>query len=370
MKNVKRIAKGALAIIMVLPIFMPLRIVTANEYNVQDELTEAEIDVIWEMMTDEDYEHYDIYLTEVERDAFVERLINNAEYYVANLSDNELAEIAIELEEFHAEEAYFWENLSPEFLWEMYVEDNPEVLVMRSGMDVAIRAELNDMYETLVSNYASIAPTDFYVPGFNNAVGVWTRQFSIDDGLSHTNISTIEAIGIDAAVISTAAGVLPGWNTMRVDAYRHWLWNSMSVSNLAVGANATTRYNRTRIMTTNRELASIMFDSQPSLITTTPTAQQLAMGRYLRIATLGLNQVGWRNLLNTYNGRHHQMDLWNNYWGRVDGLANNNFNPRWNSTDSNTGLVRGNGAVATEMSVARQNRLWTRGKAFPFGSRP
>lgn len=46
------------------------------------------------------------------------------------------------------------------------------------------------------------------------------------------------------------------------------------------------------------------------------------------------------------------------------------FDTRWRSTAVNTGLVRGNGTGATQMSVARQDRIWVRQKAFPHGSRP
>lgn len=374
MKNVKKIINGILALLVLIPIFMPFEVLaTASENVTQDEiLTEAELDVIWNMMTDERYENDDIYLTEVEREAFVQMLISNAETYVANLSDEDIAEIEAELEEFHHAEEYFWENFSPDFLWEMYLEDNPEVLRMRNGMDVAIQEEINAMYETVVTHHVSITSTSSpgYVPGFNNPVDVWTRIFSADFGLTQAQMRAIEVVGLDAGTSAAIAGILPGWNDMRVDAYRHWLWNYRAVRNHNVGPDATTRYTRTRIFTTHREIASIILDSQPSLITTNPTANQLAMGRYLRVAILGLNQAGWRNLLNTYNGRYHQMDLWNNYWGRIDGLANNNFNPRWNSTVVNTGLVRGNGTGATQMSVARQNRLWAREKAFPVGGRP
>ena len=67
------------------------------------------------------------------------------------------------------------------------------------------------------------------------------------------------------------------------------------------------------------------------------------------------------------------MDLWNNHWGRVDGIgANNNqirhqrFVERWYRT-GNTGLARGRGTAATSMPLSRQRHLWDNRWHRPLG---
>jgi len=116
-----------------------------------------------------------------------------------------------------------------------------------------------------------------------------------------------------------------------------------------------------------------LFQSQPSLAVRNPNASQIAMGRYLRSVIVSFTQFGWTHHFNNAGGRDVQMDLWNNYWGRVDSRnltttpenQLTHFNNRWNNTAVNTGLVRGTGTGATAMSLARQNRLWVRRKHFP-----
>jgi len=376
MKNFQKIVRGLLAIIIATTsVFMPFEaLVLANENITQSErLTEAELDILWDKMSDENYSDYEFDLTDAERDALWQRLIGDAETYVENLSEEKIIEIEAELEAFYEAEEYFLENLSPEFLWELYVEENPEVLRMRNGIETVIEEEINTMYETLAAeHHGVIEVSPFFSPGGNTPVGFWTRRFSQDDGVSQGNIAAIEAEGLVARTMAERERRSSGWSEMREDAFRHWLWNHLSVRATTVGLNATTRYNRTRIVTTNRELATAIFQAQPSLETASPTANQLAMGRYLRIVLVNLTQVGWRNMMNTPSGRDVQMDLWNNYWGRRDGAnfgpmnnALRQFNDRWNSTAVNTGLVRGTGTGATAMSIARQDRIWTRRKALP-----
>lgn len=347
--------------------FIPVLVygVPAESERPAAEITTEYLDNLWYKLTSEDYLDFNFDFDENVIDALWDRLYQNAKEYVNNLTPDELENRYGDVAELLRERNYFDENLSPEFLLETYIEYNPEILRTRNFDMLEFEQEMMEFYENL--NSLSLRSTNIMDP-----VDDWTYIFSREDGVPSVNIRGVEAQGALAATTSQATGATHNWPAMQTDAYRHWLWNVFASGSVHVGANATVRYNRTRIVTTNRELATAIMHSQPSLAVRNPTAQQIAMGSHLRLDIVFLTQAGWTHFWNNAAGRDFQMDLWNNYWGRIDArtlptpdLVFNRFNTRWNSTDVNTGLVRGTGTGATAMSLARQNRLFQRRKHFP-----
>lgn len=338
----------------------------ASQYQNVENVSEAEIDAIWEKLFDEKYEGYEFDLTDAHRAAIWQRMYEKAVAYTDSLTDEEFAEIERELEEQKQIDQYFWDNLSPELLWDSYVEDNPEVLRMRSGEKIEIKEALTELYENLKSKDVASMNLDENIAPFYSIGGVtgfWTANFSTLDGLSAATRTAINFIGGTATTTSNNAFTS---TDMRRDGFRHWLWNFLSVRDITVGANQSTRIQRTRNFTTNRELATMIVRNNSTLNTSSPSTAQITQARSIRSNILNMNATAWRNLLNDVRGRDDQMDLWNNHWGRVDGQTTSTvtnqqrFQNRWNGT-GNTGLVRGNGTGATEMSTGRQTHLFNSG---------
>jgi hypothetical protein len=370
-KSISTLRRLGLSLLVTTVTFQSITPVLASENQNKnivstEELTTEELDSLLEKMTDDNYSDYEFDIDDTTRDVLWGRLINNAEDYVANLSAEELAEIDSEIEAMMLEREYFYDSLSPEFLLETYLEYNREILRMRSFNMLEFEEEMEELYQMLTTFTDS-------VDGFRGPVDDWVYIFSRDDAVPSVNIRAIEAQGALAAMTSQTTGNAYNWARYRTDAYRHWVWNVFATGSVHVGANFTTRYNRTRIVTTNRELATAIIQAQPSLNVRNPNASQIAMGRYLRSVMVSFTQIGWTNHFNTPDGRDVQMDLWNNYWGRIDSrnltITPDNmlrhFNNRWNDTGVNTGLVRNTGTGTTGMSLARQNRLWTLRKHYP-----
>jgi len=351
-----------------------------SEYNGHDSyhfdflVTEDNVEELWHKFFDEQYNDLVFKFTEAGSQAFWDNLHRIAVEEVNMMSEEELAEIERELEQRRQEEEHFWENLSPEFLWELYVKDNPQVLRMRSDEVSELKEAVKKSYYDLIKwrEYQGIddisAGAAFWA---NAALETWTNQFAADAGVSlaaRQRMTIIAGIAwADARITSTQEGW--GWGSWREDAYRHWLWNATSVRDPGVGSTQAQRVTNTRIFTTYREIVTYIHRHETSLRTTNPTAAQLQMGRNMRNAYLNMNQATWVSEsfwgLNTPNGRAEQMDLWNNHWGRFDGVAGAptlaRFNTRWNDTSLINGLVRSDTTAFANMEIGRQRHIHSSG---------
>jgi len=345
-------------------------------------VTEESLDDVWDSLFDEEYEDYEFEFTEEGLDAFWDRVFEEAYEYVESYTDKEWAEIEREFEERQEEEAEFLSNLSPESLWESYVDANPEVQDMNQEAIESLQEDIQELYEvishdefdvmiqefyesfgdyegTVVSRYQGIQATSAYsITG--GAVAAWTNNFSIEDGLNFATRRAIELTGSHAAV---EANRFYGNNAMRQDAFRHYGWNFRASIDMTVGANLTARRNNARIFTTNRELASIIIRRDPNLNTTNITAARERTGRQVRQTVLSLSRASWHSATNASNStRDDLMDLWNNHWGRHDagvsgaslGNIHSRFVTRWNGNGALTGIQRTN----TTMTLARRNHLF------------
>lgn len=327
---------------------------------------------IWEKMIDHEYDFSNYDLSYEEIYAIFEWRMEEARLYAEGLSPSELAVYEVQLEHFIEAEIYFWENLSPEFLWYQYKIDNPTILLTRDSQIEEVKAGLNELYNKLVQQqynqvieqFGNIDVESFYQQFiWNNAVSVWSRLLGANAGLSASVMTAIQSSGTQAGTQSTLNYPT---NAARRDAMRHFLWNALSVRNTSVGNTQALRTSRTRILTTYREHATTAHRFDNSLRTTSPTAAQVAQGtRFIRDKE-SLSASAYATKMNTPNGRDELKDLWNNHWGRADGVdtaANshltlvNRFYERYLNTTVNNGLARGTGTSNLEMPLARINRL-------------
>ena len=184
----------------------------------------------------------------------------------AAVTEEQIAEI----EEWKAAEEAFFANLSPESLWDAFVDANPDVYELSEGEIRYARHRMDELYTFLredILNQSNATPNSTFV---GNA-GVYARRFSTHDGLHFTTQHTIEAIGFAATAEARIR-----FTGMQEDAFRHYYWNFRSVTSITVGTTQNGRLNSTRIHTTNRELATNILRRNPSLNVPQPTVQQVA----------------------------------------------------------------------------------------------
>lgn len=364
------VAKVLAYVLTIALTFIAPIVTLGNQYESNDiafYITEENIHELWDNLFDEAYDDHEFKFTEEAVNIFWQRLYDDSLEYIETLTEEEWAEIEREFEEQQQADQYFLDNFSPELLWEHYVEENPQVLRMRGEQVEEVKERINEVYEIIISMGLNILPSgaymdiDPFVYDFvGGSVAAWTRHFSDQDGLGAAARTGIIA---DGAVASTRSQRQYPNDGMRRDAYRHYSWNYLGVTNPTVGATLNTRQANTRIFTTNRELASLIIRQNPSLNVTSINATQQTQGRQIRQNVLNMNRASWHALTNASNAtRDDLMDLWNNHWGRVDGAnqglgvhnLHSDFVRRWNNTAPTSGLQRTN----TSMTVARRNYLW------------
>ena len=345
-------------------------------YHIDFLVTEDNVEELWHKFFDEKYNDLVFKFTEAGSQAFWDKIIQEAVEEVNMMSEEELAEIERELEQRRQEEDYFWANLSPEFLWELYVKENPQVLRMRSDEVSELKEAVKESYYDLIRWRAYQGIEDISAGAAfwaHAAVETWTNQFAMDAGVPLGARQALTTSGpstwVDARTVSNQQGW--GAGSWREDAYRHWLWNARLVNNTLVGATQSQRVGNTRIFTTYREIVTYIHRHDTSLRTTNPTAAQLQTGRNMRNTYLSMNQATWVSEslggLNTPNGRAEQMDLWNNFWGRFDGIASSGaptlerFNARWYDTSTHGGLARSNSTAFAHMGIDRQRHIHSSG---------
>jgi ABC-type maltose transport system permease subunit len=370
----------------ILPVFANSQF-QESSYNLSKEaydffVTVENFDNYFDKFFDIDFEDYRFYIEEEAIEKIWTTIFNNALAEVAMMTMEEVEVALNEIEEAELEEKYFWENLSPEFLWQQYMIDNPSVISMHRGEINEIKQELFELYEflTMQNQYERIAPQSIDADG---PIRRFTRLFAADAGQSLAVRTAIEAQGTLAINDAVTARNNNGWPAggHREDAFRHWVWNARSVRASTVGNTQALRTSRTRTYTTYREIASfvvrhgyILHGINMHISTTNAniTVAQNRVARTLRNYFLAMNQTAWMRTtansggMNTANGRSEQMDLWNNHWGRVDGVAGAptvaRFNQRWNVATGNTGLVRSNSLTGTaQMNETRQRHLHSQG---------
>ena len=370
-----------LALTMIANNVTPVFASFSEYYQYSVNFTIEDLDKLWEKLTNQENKPKGLTLTDEIINALWVRVIENAMYQTTKLSQDELYVIEVFINEMKDEEQYLKDNLSPELLWKLYIEENPEILKKRGNQIDIIKEDLYNVYEIMVYNqFQEIEPMvsdDF--DWVNQPLANWTRIFSRRDGLLQSSITAIESRGTASAALARIA--FP-FERHRQGAYRHWLWNHDSVRHTSVGSTLAQRTQRTRIYTTNREIATAVMRHArtnfpcPNIDVMNPTAQSVNTMFEIRQSLLGLNQWGWVYMMNTERGKEEQMDLWNNYWGRRDGVSFvggspgaepiDQFNTRWVSTASNTGLARGPYYLPNNMRTNRQQRIWSQGKHFPF----
>ena len=351
---------------------MPTTVLAENQLPYQHEafvsentvyITSSNLDRIWHKLFDSSYDSINFVFIEDGLDSFWERLFFEAEQYTASLSAEEWYEIYAAFELQQQEEAYFWENLSPEFLWNYYIEANPTILLQRGSAIEETKERILQTYNNMIlarDRESITAFSGYSITG--GAVAAWTRNFNDEDGLGATARNAINADGL-AAINRSEIRYTADADALRRDAYRHYSWNYLAVTNPLVGITRNNRVANTRIFTTNRELASMIVRANPNLNATNITAQLQTTGRAARNAILQMNRASWHEATNASNAtRDDLMDLWNNYWGRVDGAGQSAFVPnlhsdfvtRWNNTTATSGIQRTNAS----MTLARRNHLF------------
>jgi hypothetical protein len=290
-------------------------------------------------------------MTEEEVEAFWDKLYREAEVAVT-------PEMIAEAQRFIDEEEQFYANLTPEKLWEGYLDENPEIFEQRlsSNKLLEIKKEIDALYETIMySNNRT---------SYLNAKRAYGRYFSEQDGLTIIARSAIELIGSEA--LTYAKEVFPN-NMWKEDAFRHYIWNFNCVKALAVGITQNGRLNSTRIYTTNYELVNNLLRRNVIPRTNQPTATELAIALNLRNNSFFNRTYAQWNLLfdgdtdpSYGSGRDELMDLWNNERGREDGVSSGIFddpivifNNRWNA---NT-VIKSNST--TDVSGTRRLHIWS-----------
>ena len=274
----------------------------------------------------------------------------------------------------------FFSALSPESLWEAYLAENlvqkssipkqtyvlyntinPELSSrgMTEGELSETKREVKALYVEMKavntlssSNIATSGIAPSYIS--TNALLTYTRHFSGHDGVGVVGRTAIEASGNSAQ--NDAASACPN-DTMRQDAYRHYLWNFRAVRNLAVHVTQGGRINSTRIYTTNRELVTNILRHTSALNVENPTPHQLATALNLRNNFFNRSFTDWDTLFPSEGGREDLMDLWNNEFGRQDGVTGPNeplvlFDSRW---AANT-VIRSE--EPTDVTLARRHTIW------------
>ncbi|MCL1948457.1 MAG: hypothetical protein FWF59_01805 [Turicibacter sp.] len=355
---------------------------TENENLIYDfHITADSLEVYFDKLFDEYYGDYNFYISDEAVEMIWKSIYESALAEFKMLSPEEIAELEREVKEFELEEQYFWDNLSLDFLWEQYVIDNPTILSRGNFQVEEIQSELNELYNLLTTSneFQNIFPSS--IP-LNSTSERWTRFLANDAGLSVTVRTAIEAQGLIANNEAARARRDNGWvaGGNREDAYRHWLWNGLSINANSVGNTQALRTSRTRAFTTYREIASFIIrhayilhgvNVNTNSSVANVTAAQNSIVRTMRNYFLSMNQTAWMRTransggMNTANGRTEQMDLWNNHWGRIDGLAATptlaRFNQRWNIYEGHNGLVHSNGTGISQMNATRQRHLHSSG---------
>ena len=237
--TVTKVVASVLAIILTLQMIVPV-LAFENQDQSRETIiyvTEESIDAVWDKLFDEEYDHHEFNFPEEAVDAFWQRLYDDAIAYLANLTDEEWADMEREFEEQQQAEQYFWDNFSPELLWEHYVRENPEVLRMHNEEfeDEEIKERIDEIYEEIISSglYQEIAPFNLVYDIAGGAIAAWTRNFSDADGLGAVARSGIMADGAVAA--NRSSRQYPN-NALRQDA-----WNYLAVTNPVVGLTAAAR---------------------------------------------------------------------------------------------------------------------------------
>lgn len=306
-------------------------------------------------------------------EALDEQILTQADFEARAKEVLALAEAAVTQEQVDAiearwaEEEAFFANLTPESLWEAWLSENPEALLLRTNGSELLEARLQveALYESIMStgNFAAFS-------GFlENRSRELAREFSSHDGLSIVARTAIELAGAES--LGEAMIVFPGAaNYWRQDAFRHYRWNFVSVSALPVGITQAGRYSSTRIYTTNYELSRTVLRHMPALITSPNlTAHQIATAINLRQFIFNASFADWQWFFDidcSANGHalNDIMDLYNNYRGRQDGIGAGmftnhlvEFNNRWNS-----------GRLVRNLDEARNRKpdVFFGGMDFPF----
>jgi hypothetical protein len=333
-KNVKFKAVCLMLVVAMVFMAMPVWAVGNNERMIDNAIhpmSEAEIQAMWDEMVRE-----------------AEAAVTPEQIY--------------EIERMMEAERYFFDNLTLETLWEVYLDENPEILLWRMSADELsnIRGDLAELYEFIKSQHYTITPRS----PFANAARAYSRHFSGEDGVGAVARSAIEADG--ALALWTSDNEFPGaHNNMIRDALRHYLWNFLAVLHSS-GKPLTQagRLNAARIYTTNYELATNILRRTPSLRTETPTATQRGTAMNLRSTLLNSSFAVWESLFNVNcnvfgHGWNDLMDLWNNEIGRTDAIIHGEFsfplvlfNNRWNNND----LIRT--YQATGVTAIRRSQIF------------
>jgi|GEM_PF-6171103 len=123
---------------------------TNNRINFLVTVTEDNVEELWHKFFDEAYNHLVLEFTEAGSQAFWDKMNRVATEEVSRMSEEELAEIERELEQRRQEEEDFWANLSPEFLWELYMKEHPEVLEMPIDEKLEIKEAVKASYYDFV----------------------------------------------------------------------------------------------------------------------------------------------------------------------------------------------------------------------------
>ena len=263
----------------------------------------------------------------MEMDALWEQMVAEAE---AAVTPEQIAEIEKQM----VEEENFFSNLTPYTLWEVFIEDNPEVLESRAAIR-DVWQEIEKLYDYMISTSSVMPISPMSNSPLTGGIESYTRALSQADGL--TNLVVRSAIEASAATAATTARSIYPNNRWRQDAFRHYLWNFTAVQNTLVGITQNGRVNSARIYTTNRELATNIMRRTPSLNVSNPNANQRVTMVNLRNIILNSNFTMWESFFTTAGGREDLMDLWNNEKGRIDGLifsgrgAHPAFVNRWNA---------------------------------------
>jgi len=316
--------------------------------------------------------------SEQQIDAFWGEILREAEAAVTSEQIAEAYRIMEETEQFFS-------ALSPESLWKAYLAENlvqknsiPKQTYVSyntinpdlSSRDVSegelseTKREVKALYDEIKADNTlssssisthSISTSSIATNYISTDVLLrYTRHFSGHDGVGVVGRTAIEASGNSA--LRDAAIAFPN-EAMRQDAYRHYLWNFRAVRNSAVHLIQGGRINSTRIYTTNRELVTNILRRSPTLNVANPTPHQLATALNLRNNFFNRTLADWNALFLNAEGRDELMDLWNNEFGRRDGVTGPNepltlFNSRW---AANT-VIRSN--AATDVTSARRQTIW------------
>lgn len=286
-------------------------------------------------------------MTEEELEAYGEQLYREAE---ATVTPEQIAEA----QKFLDEEEKFFSNLTPETLWQTYLDENPEVFTLSKSEILEIKQEVEALYEEIVSVNSRAT--------YTNAKRAYCRYFSSQDGLGTIARLNIEAYG--AQCLDYAASEFPN-DVWKQDAFRHYSWNYYCMLSSLIGITLNTRENSTRIYTTNYELANNLLRRNVIVRTDSPTSTQLATALTLRNNILNISTCStWDAYFsgstpNEYGiGRDELMDLWNNEHGRQDGRINSwismviPFNDRWN----NNTVIKNNTTFG--VTVGRRQTIW------------